>query len=56
MLILLQETLDLIAPVDSKQYNKELESIKQEEQQAQNELIKEQQKWGFVSINQNKEL
>jgi hypothetical protein len=54
--IILQETLDLIAPQDPKAFNDELFHIKQEEQQAQNELIKEQQKWGFISINQTKEL
>lgn len=54
--IILQETLDLIAPQDLQAFNDELFHIKQEEQQAQNELIKEQQKWGFISINQSKEL
>jgi hypothetical protein len=50
--ILLQQTIDLIAPVDPKEYNRELDFIKHEEQQAQNELTKEQAKWGYILISQ----
>ena len=54
--ILLQETIDLIAPLNLQAYKTEIAQIEQSEQQEENELIKETKKWGFVSINQSKEL
>lgn len=42
---LLDMTLDLIAPVNSKQYQQELEQIKQAESQAMADLIEESHKW-----------
>ena len=42
---LLDMTLDLIAPVNSKQYQQELERIKQAEDQALSDLIEESHKW-----------
>lgn len=49
MKILLEETINLIAPINPKLYSKELEAINREEEQAENELIKERLKWGVIS-------